>query len=68
MLAAADHLGAMNMTERDVIGGREAIGREGVEGTDIDFTHRVAFAGADGGEWPLAMIGNARSPRRSQAC
>ena len=50
MLAAANQLGAMNMTERDVIGGREAVGREGVEGADIDFTDRVAFAGADGGE------------------
>ena len=49
MFAAADHLRPVNVAEGDIVCGRKAVRREGVQRTDIDFANRLAFAGTDGG-------------------
>ncbi|MNW04750.1 hypothetical protein D3C71_2008860 [compost metagenome] len=42
----------MNVTERDVIRWREILCRERIQRTNINFAHRVTFAGTDGGQMP----------------
>ena len=50
MLRFGDVLRAVNVAQRDIVGGREGLRREGVEGADIDVAHRVGGGDADGGQ------------------
>ena len=52
VLAAADDLRPVDVSERNVVGWREELRRKGVQRADIDVTHGVTFTGPDGGEVP----------------
>ena len=52
MLAAADDLRPVNVPERDVVGRREVLRREGIQRADLDVTYGVTFTGTNGGEMP----------------
>ncbi|STS80536.1 Uncharacterised protein [Klebsiella pneumoniae] len=68
MLAAADHLRPVNMAQRNVVGRGEVLRRKGIQCADVNVADGIAFAGADGGQMALAMMGSGRSPRSAQAC
>ena len=50
VLQAADRLRPVDVAERDVVDGRKGRGRERLQRADVNFPHRLAAAGADGGQ------------------
>ncbi len=50
MILTTNNLWTMNVPEGDIVHRGKILRREGVQRTNIDVAHRVAFAGPDGGE------------------
>ena len=50
MLRTANFLRPVDVAQRDIIGRREVLRRESIQRTNINVTHSVTFAGANGGQ------------------
>ncbi len=66
MFAAANLLRPVNMAEGNIINGENGW-REMPPACRCDLAHRIALLAPTVVRWPLATIGDGRSPRRAQA-